>query len=386
MRRFEVEWDESVVTRVREQVRSYAIPAPPIAYSGWRYGCDSAYLQRFLDYWVDGFDASAAVADLNRFPQFVATVDGVDLHFVHVVGEAAGRRPLLLVHGWPGSVHEFWNVVEPLAYPSRTGGRPEDAFDLVIPSLPGFGPSGKTSRPVGPSTTARYFDLLMREVLGYRRYLAQGGDWGGFVTAWLALNHATSLRGIHLNTVPPSFLPPIDPQHLDEAAWKTAGEKAAYGLSAYAHLQATKPQSLAYAVSGNPAAQAAWILERFHDWSDLTERPFEDVFPFDTLLTTVMSYVMNDAFVSATYFYAGAIEEGAHRPLATSSRIDVPTAVAAYRDPYLLCPPRSLVQRRFSLTRYTPMPRGGHFAALEAPREFVSDLREWNTELPEEHG
>ncbi|MFC6744742.1 epoxide hydrolase family protein [Methylobacterium persicinum] len=152
--------------------------AAPARGAGWRYGCDPDFLAGLCAHWLDGFDHDAAAAELNRFPQFLARIEDLDIHVVHVVGEAEGRRPLLLTHGWPGSVYEFWEVIEPLAFPSRHGGRAEDAFDVVVPALPGFGFSGKPKAPIGPRTTARLFDRLMREELGYARYRAQGGDWG----------------------------------------------------------------------------------------------------------------------------------------------------------------------------------------------------------------
>ena len=180
-----VVWDPVAVERLRDQVRAYVPPRAPED-AGWRYGCDPVFLQKLCAYWADGFDVPAAAANLNRYPQVMVRVEDIDLHAIHVVGEAQGRRPLLLTHGWPGSIYEFWQVIEPLAFPSTHGGRPEDAFDLVVPSLPGFGFSGKPQTPIGARTTARLFDQLMRKVFGYRTYLAQGGDWGAGVSRHLA--------------------------------------------------------------------------------------------------------------------------------------------------------------------------------------------------------
>ena len=195
---FQVAWDPAAVDRVRDKVRAYTPPRGP-ADAGWRYGCDPDFLQKLCAYWADGFDAQAATAELNRYPQVIGRVEDIELHALHVVGEAHERRPLLLTHGWPGSIYEFWQVIEPRAFPSRRGGDPKDAFDLVIPSLPGFGFSGKPLAPIGARTTARLFDQLMRKVFGYKTYLAQGGDWGAGVSAWLALEHRRSVEAIHLN-------------------------------------------------------------------------------------------------------------------------------------------------------------------------------------------
>jgi len=374
-RPFEVRWDPAALAHLRDRVRNTPLPRTPEG-AGWRYGCDAGFLASLRDHWLNGYDAAAAAAELNRFPQVVARVEDMDLHAIHLVGEAGGRRPLLLIHGWPGSVYEFWQVAEPLAFPSRHGGRAEDAFDLVIPSLPGFGFSGKPRAPIGPRTTARLFDALMHG-LGYPRYRAQGGDWGAGVCAWLALDHVASLRAIHLNYV--LTQPDATPTTPEEIAWKAAFDAAQQKLGAYAQLQGTKPGSLAYAMQDNPLAQAAWIVERFHDWADLRGRDFEAVFTRDQLLTDVMLYAMNDAFATAAWYYAGAQAEEV-RKMPPGRKVMVPTAVAAYPDPRSPFPPRGWVERGYAVTRWRDMPRGGHFAAMEVPESFVADLREWGRE------
>src|SRR6187549_1223908 len=175
MKPFEVAWREADVTRVLDQVRAY--PWPPAPTGGeWNYGTDADFLRRLCAFWTDEYGWRGAMAELNRFPQFTARIEDFDIHFVHVVGEAQGKRPLLISHGWPGSHYEFWQSIEKLAFPSRFGGDAADAFDVVIPSLPGFGFSSKPARPVGQRLTARLFDQLMTKVLGYDSYLAQGGD------------------------------------------------------------------------------------------------------------------------------------------------------------------------------------------------------------------
>ncbi len=378
MEPFKVNWDDAILERIRTQLRGYRMPPTPEG-AGWRYGCDPEFLRDLCAYWADGFDFRAAEAELNRFPQVMHRVDGIDIHAVHLVGEAEGRRPLLLTHGWPGSVYEFWQVAEPLAFPSRHGGSAADAFDLVIPSLPGFGCSGKPTSPIGARSTARLFDRLMRDGFGYDRYLAQGGDWGAGVSAWLALEHAASVRAIHLNYL--LVQPDAEPQTAEEKQWKQAFTEAEQRLGAYAQLQRTRPSSLNYAMADNPAAQAAWIAERFHDWADLRQRPFDAVFPRDRLLTNLMVYVANDAFPFAAWYYAAAEAEEVRR-MPPGRRVTVPTAFAAYPDPRSPTPPRSWVERGYALKRWTEMPRGGHFAAMEAPDLFVQDLRAWAGALP----
>jgi len=373
MESFTVTWDAEKLTHVRARVRDYRFPLAP-ENAGWRYGCDPAFLRALCDYWLDRFDAQAAARELNRFPQFRTRIEDLDIHFIHLVGEAQGRRPLLLTHGWPGSVYEFWQVIEPLAYPSRFGGDAADAFDLVIPSLPGFGFSGKPRTPIGARTTARLFDTLMRNELGYPRYLAQGGDWGAAVTAWLGLEHAASVRAIHLNYL--LVQPDATPQSDEEVRWKVARDEAEQQFGAYRHLQASKPLSLSYAMADDPVAQAAWIVERFHDWADLRARSFAAVFSMDQLLIDIMLYVMTDSFPTATWFYTGAVTEQV-RTMPQGLRVAVPTAFTAYPDPRAPRPPRSWVERGYALSRWVDQTRGGHFAAMEVPEVFVADLRSW---------
>lgn len=371
--RFEVAWDEAAVGGMLDHVRTYSFPPAPTD-SGWMYGCDVGFLRDLRAYWLDGYDWRAAVRTLNRFPQFTATVDGFELHFLHVVGEAEGRRPLLITHGWPGSHFEFWDVIEPLAFPSRHGGGAADAFDLVIPSLPGFGFSGRPTRPIDQRATAHLFDRLMTGELGYKRYLAQGGDWGALVTSMLALDRPDSVASIHLTMMLPQ--PAATPETEAERGWAEARQPIEQTLGGYRHLQSSKPQSLAWAMAGNPMGQAAWIIERFHDWADLRERPFGAVFTRDQLLTTVMIYVMTQAFTTSVWYYAAAAESGM-RKMRPGQRVRVPTAFARFPDPLHPWPPRSYAEKGFAVSRWVEMPRGGHFAAMEAPDLFVSDLRAW---------
>ena len=371
---FEVSWSEAEIARVLDQVRAY--PFPPAPEGGeWNYGTDADYLRKLCAYWSDGYDWRAAAAELNRFSQFTARVEDFDIHFVHVVGEAKGKRPLLISHGWPGSHYEFWQVVEKLAFPSRFGGDAADAFDLVIPSLPGFGFSSKPTRPFGQRGTARLFNTLMTDVLGYDSYLAQGGDWGGLITSYLGLDHGAHARAIHLNMI--GLRPPGGPQTDEESAWLARSGPMMDMLGAYFRLQASKPQSLAWLAAGNPVGQAAWIVERFHDWSDLRAKSFEEVYPLGRLLTNIMIYVMTGSFTTGAWYYRALIEEGGP-VLAEGQRCETPTAFANFPgEPLYTAPPRSWAERAYNITRWTEMPSGGHFAAMEEPDLFVADVREW---------
>ncbi|HEY2482347.1 MAG TPA: alpha/beta fold hydrolase [Caulobacteraceae bacterium] len=376
---FTVDWDEAGVAAVLAWVRDYPWPPAPVVPDGWAYGCDGAFLKGLCDYWTDGFDWRVAVADLNRFPQFTARVEDFDLHFVHVVGEAGGRRPLLISHGWPGSHYEFWGAIEKLAWPSRHGGQAADAFDLVIPSLPGFGFSSKPERPFGQRATARLFNTLMTEGLGYETYLAQGGDWGSLVTSCLGLDFPDRVPAIHLNML--GLRAGGGPTTEEEKAWLARSAVSMDMLGAYFRLQASKPQSVAWLGAGNPVGQAAWIIERFYDWSDRREKPFETVFTRDQLLTNVMIYVMTGSFTTGAWYYR-ALMEGGGVALAEGQRCETPTAFANFPGETILPPPpRSWAERAYNITRWTEPPRGGHFAAMEEPDLFVDDVRAWARDL-----
>jgi len=372
---FEVAWTEDEVEAVLGKVRAYAWPPIPAVPDGWAYGCDAGYLKALCAHWTDGYDWRAVTADLNRFPQFTARIEDYDIHFLHVVGEAGGKRPLIVTHGWPGSHYEFWGAIEKLAFPSRFGGKAEDAFDLVVPSLPGFGFSSKPTRPIGQRTTARLFNALMTDVLGYSSYLAQGGDWGAMVTSWLARDHGAHARAIHLNML--GFRPSDGPQSDEERAWAERQAAAANMMGAYLRLQVSKPQSIAWMGGGNPVGQAAWIVERFHDWSDLSKGDLDKVYGKDALLTNVMIYVMTDSFATGAWYYRGLIEEGG-LAFAPGERVETPTAFANFPgEPLYQAPPRSFAERAYNVTRWSEMPRGGHFAAMEEPDLYVDEVRAW---------
>ena len=375
---FKVEWHAAEVGAVLEKVRGYPWPPTPDVPDGWAYGCDGKFLKGLCDYWLDGYDWRAAEAELNQYPQFTARIEDFDIHFLHVVGEAGGKRPLLLSHGWPGSHYEFFGSIEKLAWPSRHGGRAEDAFDLVIPSLPGFGFSSKPKKPFGQRATARLFNTLMTDGLGYDRYLAQGGDWGAFVTSCLGFDYPDKVKAIHLNMI--GFRPHGGPTSPEEIAWITRQNAMMDVMGAYFRLQASKPQSLAWLGAGNPVGQAAWIVERFYDWCDRREARFEDVFTRDQLLTNVMIYVMTGSFATGAWYYRALLEEGGV-VLKEGQRCEVPTAFANFPGELLYqAPPRSWAERAYNINRWTDAPQGGHFAAMEQPDLFVEDVRAWGAE------
>jgi pimeloyl-ACP methyl ester carboxylesterase len=371
---FKVNWTSSQIDNLKAQLRDCVLPhAPPGA--GWSLGCDREFLERFRNYWLHAYDWRAALADLNRHPQFVSEIDGLQIHFVYVRGEARANRPLLLTHGWPGSHYEFWGVIERLAFPSRFGGGSEEAFDLVVPSLPGYAFSGKPSVPMGPKGTAALWRKLMTSELGYEAYLAQGGDWGSLVTSQMGLADDPALRGIHLNMCGLRSSAPA--QNEGEQDWITRSAAASQRLGGYSMLQMIKPMSLAWATASNPLGQAAWILERFHDWADLREGDIESVFSLDHLITNVMLYVVTDSFASSVLFYNGLIREGGIE-LALGQRCEKPTGFAAFPgDALMPSPPLSRLELLYNIIHRSEPDEGGHFAAMEQPDLFSSDVRSW---------
>ena len=378
MRPFEVQWSEAQIARLRQRLRETDLPPAPPG-SGWRFGADADFMERLRLHWIEDYDWRAAMESLNRYPQFVTRIDGQDIHFLHVRGECEGRRPLLLTHGWPGSILEFFHLIEPLAFPSRHGGQAEDAFDLVIPSLPGFGFSGRPAAPIGQRATAGLWRKLMTEVLGYPRFLAQGGDWGSMVTSWLGVDHGDVVCAIHLNMLGLGSTAP--PQNEAEQRWLEAVQTAQQSLWGYAMLQMFKPQSLAWASADNPLGQAAWLIERFHDWSDLRRRGFEELYSLDFLLNNAMLYVATGSFASALWYYAGLAQDG-FAIMPDGLRCRTPTAYANFSaDAMMPAPPRSRVELSYEVTRWSDFAEGGHFAALECPQQYLQDVREWGREV-----
>ncbi len=371
--KYQVRWSDVEIKAISGRVRDYRFP-DALRGTGWKYGCDAEYLAAFRNYWLEEYDYRAAQAELNRFPQFVTTIEGLEIHFHHIVGEAGGKRPLLLSHGWPVSTYEFWSVIDKLAYPTRFGGSAADAFDLVIPSIPGFGYSEKPTQLFNQRQTAKLFNKLMVDILGYETYLAQGGDWGEIINTFIAIDHPRRVKALHFTT----FLV-TSPDRLEtdeERQWSIERDRLEYPLHAYNHLQATKPQSLALAMAGNPMGQASWFIEQFHDWADLRHRTFDEVYPMRFLATNIMTYLMTDTFATSVWYDAASAEAGV-RQMQKGRRVEVPTAFALFPQHYHTWPPRSFAEKLFNVTRWTPMDHGGHFAAIEAPDLFVETLRNW---------
>ena len=348
---------------------------------GWDYGIPGDYLRELAHYWRHRYDWRAAEARLNQWPQFMTTIDGADIHFAHIRSPESGATPLIITHGWPGSIVEFERIAEPLTDPAAHGGDRADAFHLVLPSIPGFGFSGPT-RETGweDRRVAAAFAALMRR-LGYSRYGVQGGDWGSAISRELGRIRPDQVIGVHLNLIPGAAataepteeeLAQLSPAERErtQASWKRtqAWNRDRQG---YADIQSSRPQTLAYALTDSPVGQLAWIAEKFKEWTDSRDRP-EDAVDRDHLLTNVMLYwLTGTAGSSARLYYERA---HAHYWGAAPEPSAAPTALASFpQENFIVL--RHIAERTNNIVQWTEFDRGGHFAAMEEPDLLIDDIR-----------
>ena len=346
---------------------------------GWKYGSNLDYMKEISSYWVKDFDWRKHEAEINKFSNFTSVVDDIEIHFIHEKGSGTTPTPLLLMHGWPGSVVEFLHIIEKLAHPEKFGGKIEDAFDVIVPSLPGFGFSGRPSKPIGPRKIAEILNKLMTKNLEYKNYLAQGGDWGATIANWIGYDHSKSCKAIHINCL--TMRHPDGPQTKQEEEWQQRFNKDQIMQDGYRTQQATKPQTLSYGMMDSPVGIAAWIIEKMYSWSDLKDGDIESVYSKDTLLSNIMVYVVTKTFNTASWIYYGRREEGGRFFPKDFKKIAIPTAAAVFPAEMSEWPPRSYVDRMFNITQWTEMLSGGHFAALEKPELLVNDLVKFSRSL-----
>jgi microsomal epoxide hydrolase len=352
-----------VATRFPDQVEG----------AGWDYGTDVGYLRDLVGYWRDSFDWRAQEARINAFDNFTTSIDGQRIHFIHQRSKHANAKPLLIAHGWPGTIVEFLGIIGPLTDPEAYGGKAEDAFHVITPSLPGYG----FSEP----TRTRGWDCLrmgdayaaLMDRLGYDQYFIQGGDWGAIVCLEMAIRHADHVTAMHTN------MPMMLPHEIDDTL--SDGEKADLAdidtwnrdEAGYQAIQGSKPQSIGVALNDSPAGLAAWIIEKFRTWSDC-DGDVESVFSRDDLLANITVYWVTQTITSSARLYYEAFKGG--RASWITERVEVPTGVARFpKEIYRY--PRSWVEQHFNLTHWTDMPVGGHFAAMERSELFLEDVRKF---------
>ncbi|MFK7838248.1 MAG: epoxide hydrolase family protein [Sulfitobacter sp.] len=369
---FEIRVSDAELSRILERVADFPWHEMPDD-GGWDYGANLDYMKELCAYWTSDFDWRAQEARLNAFSHFTTRVDGIDMHFIHEKGSGSNPMPLMISHGWPGSVAEFSDLIEPLAHPERYGGNVEDAFTVIAPSLPGFGFSGRPPRPYGPRKMAGVINNLMTDSLGFDSYLAQGGDWGGAICSWLGFEHAPACAAIHINVL--TMRHPDGPQTPEEINWAKQFEHDQIMQDGYRTQQATRPQTLSYAMMDSPVGIAAWLVEKFHDWSDVPVGCIENAHSKDELLTNIMIYITTGTFNTASWIYYGRREEGGRVISPEGKRVEVPTGCAVFPAEMLRWPPRSYADRIYNITHWSEMPRGGHFAAMEEPQMLLDDIR-----------
>ena len=345
----------------------------------WAFGSSVAYVRDLVAYWKDDFEWRREEAALNAFPQFKVPLHDIDLHYLHVPGVGPNPYPLLLMHGWPGSVYEFIDIIPRLTDPARFGGDPRDAFTVIAPSLPGYGLSFKPGqkRFILQDIAACLHDL-MTDVLGFRQFAAQGGDWGAGVASIIGQQYPSSVCGIHLNLL----FAPRDPT----ASGSTAEEQRYFEVlrhwlkeeTGYQQIQGTKPQTLAFAMTDSPAGLAAWIAEKFRSWSDCDGVP-ENAISRDRMLANISLYWFTGAIGSSFWPYYGRVHS--NWPLSPSQPVTVPTGYAAFPRE-IIVPPRSVAERTYTnIQRWTVMRKGGHFAAMEQPAALAAEIQQFFREL-----
>jgi pimeloyl-ACP methyl ester carboxylesterase len=371
---FKIEVHDKVLDDLRRRLETVRWP-DQIPNSGWDYGSNLDYLKELVEYWRSGFDWRAQEAKLNDFHHFKSQVDGLDVHFIHERGKGPNPLPLVITHGWPSTFFEMHKIIPLLADPGAHGSDPADAFDVVAPSLPGFGFSDQpTERGMDVQRVAGMWNKLMTENLGYRRFAVQGGDIGAGVTSRLGNDHAGSVIGIHLTSVnrPTPYLGPGS-RELTEAEQSHIAQRERWQRDegAYNHLQSTKPQTLSYGLNDSPVGLAAWIVEKYRTWSDCGGE-VERRFTKDELLTNITIYWVTQTIGSSVRMYydnqRGTWEMG------KDEQVPAPAAVAVFPGE-ISRPPKEWADRSYNVCRWTEMASGGHFAALEEPVLLAEDIR-----------
>lgn len=375
IRSFEVDVERDAIDDLRRRLAETRWPdrSPD---SGWEYGTNREYLRDLCRYWREDYDWESFEERFDAFDQYVTTIDGQRIHFYHVRSPESTTLPLLLPHGWPGSVAEFLDVMGPLSDPAAHGGDPEDAFDLVVPSLPGYGFSGPTrERGYDVTAMASAFDDLM-DRLGYESYVVQGGDWGALIAAVLGASYPDRVDAIHTNML---FVTPSRLE--DPMAMLDGEERAAYRETSefyetdfgYHEIQSTRPQSLAYGLTDSPAGLAGWIVEKFRAWSDGDD--VDEAIGRDRLLDNVGVYWLTETINSSMRLYYETDIEAT-----VPESVDVPVGHARY-PAEIIKTPRSWAEEFYNVVRWNEMPEGGHFAAMEVPDLFVDEVRSFFREV-----
>jgi microsomal epoxide hydrolase len=373
---------DNVLTDLRDRLGQARFP-DQLDGAGWDYGTELDYLKTLCAYWRDAFDWRAQEAALNAFDQFTLPIDGIDMHFIHQRSKHADATPIVITHGWPGSVFEFMKIIRPLTEPEAHGGEAGDAFHVVCPSIPGYGFSSAPTTPGFGVKQAAELQIKLMQALGYDRYIAQGGDWGAPISAWMASLDPDHCSGVHLNMPIAKRPQGVPREKLAEGLTETEVARLAESYvfqkteTGYFRIQATKPQTLGYPLNDSPVGLAAWIVEKFHTWSDCNGE-VESRFTKDELLANITLYWVTGTITSSMRMYYETTKAGHAGP--PDDYVETPTAVANFPKE-LGHPPRAWVENHFNVVQWTDMPRGGHFAAMEEPALLVEDVRAFASQL-----
>ena len=373
---YKIEIPDSVLDDLKSRLERTRWP-DELPGTGWDYGSNLDYVKELVEYWRTKFDWHAQEKLINSFSHFKSEVDGLNIHFIHEKGKGPNPMPLVITHGWPGTFFEMYKIIPMLSDPASHGGDPADAFDVVAPSMPGYGFSDATDkRGLSVLSIGDLWAKLMSENLGYQRFAAQGGDWGARVTAKLGLSHGDKVIGIHTtSTSSPTPYQGPGTRELSEAEKAMLAQRVQWlaDEGGYSHIQATKPQTLSYGLNDSPAGLAAWIVEKYRTWSDCGG-DVESRFTKDELLTTITIYWVTQSINSSTRLYYESFFQA--WDLAKDEKIQVPVAIASFPRENSV-PLREWAERSFNIQQWTDMPSGGHFAALEEPDRLVEDIRKF---------
>ena len=370
---FRIAVAERTLTDLRERLGRARFPNQ-VRGAGWAYGTNLGYMKELVEYWLDAYDWRAQEAALNRMPQFLGDVDGRLIHFVHARALREDALTVVITHGWPGSIMEFYKIVEPLTHPERHGGDAADAFNVICPSMTGYGWSDPWLEPGCDIRFVAERQVKLLAGLGIERYGVQGGDWGGLVSPYMALLAPEKVAGVHLNMC--STTSTDDPEEARAHGvmpGRSCISREYYSEHrGYAVIQSLKPDQLGFALNDSPLGLAAWIVQCFQAWGDC-HGDIESRFSKDELLTNIMIYWVTESMPSAIRLYRESMQSRRFGP--PEAYVATPTAVALFKD--IPRPKRAWADKHYNITRWTEMPTGGHFAALEEPTRLVADMREF---------
>jgi pimeloyl-ACP methyl ester carboxylesterase len=379
---FTIKIPQAQLDDVLTRVKNVRWPVAPVSRNQHEFGAGLDMMKDLQKYWVTEYNWREQEAKLNEFPQFKATVDGRDIHFIHVKGKGKNPQPIMLIHGWPGSFIEFTRCIAQLTDPEQFGASPDDSFSVVIPSLPGFAFSSKPPHPIGGQYISRLFDRLMVEGLGYKNYIAQGGDFGAGISIGMAAESEHCKAALVNFVIGPGSKAENDEERAAQAEW----DKVYIKEGAYQHIQRTKPLSLAYGMSDSPIATAAWLMEKYTTWTGIPGANPWTIYPKSQVLTIIMVYILTNSFGTSTWMYAGGGSRGGNpdpeQDLAPRRpAVEKPTVGVIHFPTELVFWPRSFAERTYNLVYWSDVAAGGHFAAFEQPLLFSREVRDFHNEL-----